>query len=57
VPAGDGVALEGGLRDALSGPWTAAARAYAATARHRFDVRRSAARLVDLYASLTEARR
>ncbi len=57
VPAADGAALEGGLRDALNGPWTAAARAYAAAARQRFDVRRSAARLVDLYASLTEARR
>jgi glycosyltransferase involved in cell wall biosynthesis len=45
--------LETGLRLALAQPWTDAARAFALVARERFDNRRSARRLVELYDRVT----
>jgi glycosyltransferase involved in cell wall biosynthesis len=52
VQAGCVSALETGLREALAAPWYGAASMYAAAARQRFDNRRSARQLVELYASL-----
>jgi glycosyltransferase involved in cell wall biosynthesis len=52
VRTGDVAALEVGMREALAGLWTDAARAYAPAARQRFDVRQSARRLVELYDTL-----
>jgi glycosyltransferase involved in cell wall biosynthesis len=54
---GDAAALRHALRSALESPWTEAARSYAATARERFDNRRSARRLVELYAILSRRAR
>jgi glycosyltransferase involved in cell wall biosynthesis len=51
-PAGDSDALACGLENALANPWTGAARAFAPAARERFDNRRSARRLVELYDAL-----
>jgi glycosyltransferase involved in cell wall biosynthesis len=53
VRTGEASALEVGLREALARPWGDAARSYAPFARRRFDVRRSAGRLVQLYEDLT----
>jgi glycosyltransferase involved in cell wall biosynthesis len=55
VRAGEAAALEIGLREALACPWTDRARAFAATARRRFDHRPSARLLVDLYDRLALA--
>lgn len=52
--AGVAAALETALREALARPWAAEARAFAPLARERFDNRRSAARLVELYDRLTD---
>ncbi len=49
VRTGDVAALADGLRGALAGLWTEAARAYAPEACRRFDNARSAERLVDLF--------
>ncbi len=51
--AGVTAELEVALREALARPWTEAARAYAATARERYDNRRSAGQLIELYDRLT----
>jgi glycosyltransferase involved in cell wall biosynthesis len=53
VAAGDADALRHGLQLALTRSWTEAARAFAPTARERFDVIRSARRLADLFDQLT----
>ena len=53
VAAGDADALRHGLQLALTRPWSEAARAFAPTARERFDVTRSARRLADLFGRLT----
>jgi glycosyltransferase involved in cell wall biosynthesis len=50
VAAGDPSVLCRGLLDALESPWTAAAHAFAATARERFDNRPSARQLEEIYA-------
>lgn len=55
VAAGDAEALRDGLRSALTAPWTAEARDYAATARERFDNRRSAQRLIELFGQLVRS--
>jgi glycosyltransferase involved in cell wall biosynthesis len=52
VRTGDADGLRHGLRTALEAPWTEAARGYAEAARERFDNRRSARRLIDVYAGL-----
>jgi glycosyltransferase involved in cell wall biosynthesis len=52
APAGDALALERALREALARPWTEAARAFAPAARQRFDIARSARRLVEVYERL-----
>jgi glycosyltransferase involved in cell wall biosynthesis len=51
-PAGVVAALETELRKALAEPWRDEARRFAPAARRRFDNRRSAARLVELYGRL-----
>ncbi|MFO0842176.1 MAG: glycosyltransferase family 4 protein [Gemmataceae bacterium] len=56
VQTGCVAALETGLRGALAAPWYAAAAAYAPVARERFDVRRSALRLVELYDAVSAER-
>jgi glycosyltransferase involved in cell wall biosynthesis len=52
VKTGEVAALECGLRQALSELWIEEARAFAAVARERFDNRRSARRLLELYEGL-----
>lgn len=49
--------LETSLRAALADLWTTEARAFAASAQERFDNRRSAARLVELYDAVMHSRR
>jgi glycosyltransferase involved in cell wall biosynthesis len=53
VTTGDVSALECALRAALAHPWHDEAVAFAPEARRRFDNRRSARRLVELYDALT----
>jgi glycosyltransferase involved in cell wall biosynthesis len=57
VAAGDVEALAGGMAAALADPWDAEARAFAGEARERFDNRRSARRLLELFDELTRTRR
>jgi glycosyltransferase involved in cell wall biosynthesis len=53
VCSADVASLEVALREALSDPRTEEAHDYALTARDRFDARRAAGRLVELYDRLT----
>jgi glycosyltransferase involved in cell wall biosynthesis len=53
--AGDAASLEVGLRQALAAPWADEARRFAPPARQRFDNRRSASQLVELYDRITAA--
>jgi glycosyltransferase involved in cell wall biosynthesis len=52
VKTGDPAALECGLREALADLWTGEAREFAPQAQRRFDNRRSARRLLELYDEL-----
>jgi glycosyltransferase involved in cell wall biosynthesis len=52
VKWGEAAALESGLRAALADLWTASAQAFALNAQKRFDNRRSARRLAELYKTL-----
>jgi glycosyltransferase involved in cell wall biosynthesis len=53
VPAGNVEALAGALREAITAPWTAAARAFAPIACQRFDNTYSARLLLDLFEQTT----
>jgi glycosyltransferase involved in cell wall biosynthesis len=54
VAAGDAHALQHGLHLALTRPWNNAARDFTPEAQRRFDIARSAGRLIELFDQLTK---
>jgi glycosyltransferase involved in cell wall biosynthesis len=56
VPPGDPAALADALARAIEHPWKDQAQAYAPTARQRFDVRRTAQQLLELFEQVLSTR-